>query len=180
MSRLIFFLSTILLIISCHIDEVPPSAIFANYHQYLEYVSCSQSNFHELDDSLIIFVPNILTPDGDGYNDVLFVGTNGMFSEFDFHLYKPLGGTVFHTTDAFFSWPDTLIPDTSILLSFNLHGIVNGQMVNLSGSVSCLVEPTPVHESFDLINCQLCEYGSMYDPRLTYLLPNALDSLMCP
>jgi gliding motility-associated-like protein len=56
--------------------------------------------------NIVIYLPNIFTPNGDGENDVLFVRGEGIAS-LDLHIYDRWGECVFETTDQATGWDGT-------------------------------------------------------------------------
>jgi len=80
----------------------------------LYYVVVTDSNGCSALDSVLItidynvpvFVPNVFSPNGDGYNDVVFV-RGGSFIEFHFTIYNRWGQVIFQTNDRHAGWDGT-------------------------------------------------------------------------
>lgn len=51
-----------------------------------------------------IFIPNAITPNGDGENDVLFVSCPDTLVEYDFRIYTGTGELVFQASEPSVAW----------------------------------------------------------------------------
>lgn len=51
-----------------------------------------------------LFIPNVFSPNDDGFNDELVVFTNGIFEQYSLRIYDRWGGLVFETNQAGESW----------------------------------------------------------------------------
>jgi gliding motility-associated-like protein len=56
---------------------------------------------HPAEDSTVI--PNVITPNGDGFNDKLML-KNMIINDFSLEIFNRWGQKVFNTDDKFFSW----------------------------------------------------------------------------
>ena len=87
-----------------------------------------------------IFVPNVFSPNGDGYNDFLIIEGPRLF-DFKIEIFDRWGKLVFTSNDQKDSWNgkmqgESLAPQTFVYI---LRGeTVLGEKANLSGNVSII------------------------------------------
>jgi gliding motility-associated-like protein len=90
----------------------------------------------------LVFVPNAFSPDGDGYNDVLFAQTGSVQTLVNFQIYNRWGNLVFETRDFNQGWDgryrgETLPPDVfGYVLQFECPQ--SGQIILKKGNITIL------------------------------------------
>lgn len=68
---------------------------------------CKDTAVHTLDiQGGVVAVPSAFTPNGDGFNDILFV-RGGPFEELEFRVYNEWGNMIFESSDASTGWDGT-------------------------------------------------------------------------
>lgn len=91
-----------------------PSNVGGTYPVQLivgNYLGCLDSLTLQVDveDEFLVFIPNAITPDGDGINDRLLVQGDDIDTDgFSFTLFDRWGGVVFETLDRSIGWDGTL------------------------------------------------------------------------
>jgi len=87
-----------------------------------------------------LFVPNAFSPNGDGYNDILFV-RNNCITELYFAVFDRWGEMVFSTTDKNAGWDGNyrgVQTDTGVFTYYLKATLLNGSRVNRQGNVSLM------------------------------------------
>ncbi len=87
-----------------------------------------------------IEVPNAFTPNGDGFNDELFVKGKGVLT-IDFSVYNRLGQQVFHTKDMTESWDGSYkgsLQENEIYVYTLSADLADGTTVNRQGNISLI------------------------------------------
>jgi gliding motility-associated-like protein len=85
-----------------------------------------------------IFVPNIFTPNGDGWNDFVYVFGNDL-EQIEFQIYDRWGEKVFETVDQSFGWDGTFkgVDARPGVYTWVLDGLyINGQRIQEAGTVT--------------------------------------------
>lgn len=86
-----------------------------------------------------IQVPTGFSPNGDGINDILYIYSNGEFSQVALRIYNRWGQLVFYTTDIHAGWDGTYkgTPMDSQTLAYVLHAVsMNGAVTHNSGNIT--------------------------------------------
>ncbi len=83
------------------------------------------------------FIPNAFTPDGNGFNDVLFV-RNVEADEFLFVIYNRWGIKVFESRDANFGWDGRFngVLQSTDVFGYYLRLVCNGEVTERKGNVT--------------------------------------------
>jgi gliding motility-associated-like protein len=88
----------------------------------------------ECEESLILFVPNIFSPNGDGNNDVLYAYST-LIRELDFSIYNRWGEEVFHSNSLQKGW-DGKNAETGVYVWQVKATLVTEKHIERSGNVS--------------------------------------------
>lgn len=94
-------------------------------------------------ESLLMYIPNAFTPDGNGNNDVFLPVINGIeVTLYDFSVYNRWGEILFHTTDPAEGWDgrvgESLAPDGAYSWSMNIRVGDEVTIQKKSGSIMLL------------------------------------------
>ncbi|MEW6468822.1 MAG: PKD domain-containing protein [Bacteroidota bacterium] len=87
-----------------------------------------------------VFVPNAFSPNGSGYNDVLYVRGNCIV-ELHFMVYDRWGEKVFESSDPALGWDGTVngkVLDPAVFLYYYEAKLINGETVTGKGNVSLI------------------------------------------
>lgn len=87
-----------------------------------------------------VFVPNIFSPNGDGFNDLLFVRGKGI-AEMEFIIYNRWGEKVFETTNMATGWDGTYLgePLNLAVFVYVVKGkFKNGELIDKKGNFTLL------------------------------------------
>ena len=88
----------------------------------------------ECEESLILFVPNIFSPNGDGNNDVLYAYST-LIRELDFSIYNRWGEEVFHSNSLQKGW-DGKNAETGVYVWQVKATLITEKQIERSGNVS--------------------------------------------
>jgi gliding motility-associated-like protein len=88
----------------------------------------------ECEESLILFVPNIFSPNGDGNNDVLYAYST-LIRELDFSIYNRWGEEVFHSNSLQKGW-DGKNAETGVYVWQVKATLITEEQIERSGNVS--------------------------------------------
>jgi hypothetical protein len=144
----------------------------------IELESCSQIHYKTIQDSLFVFVPNIFTPNGDGVNDVLLVGTNATIENLWFLLIDPAGHILIESqmqNELIFMQN---IPDSSLICTFFLTGFINSEKIMMSGEISCVIDSHI--QTYQILQCNHCMFGSAFDPDSLFVNALMQYNEFCP
>lgn len=109
--------------------------------------SCVHSIFQQIliDEELIIYVPNVFTPDGDNFNQIFQPVFTAGFDPYDYHLtiYNRWGEIVFESFDATVGWDGTygmagLVQDAVYVWEIEFGDINNDKKHLYQGTVNVL------------------------------------------
>jgi len=161
MKKVLIGLIGLTLIFGCDKNEENQEETLS-MEQRIVQESCTTTYVEELNDSVFVFVPNIMSPNWDGINDALIIGTNGAVDNVELIVTNSGGEVVLtgteHNTVLFLD----SIPEFSTFLSFTLTGTISGQEVNMSGSISCPIFDSSEPITIELENCETCQFGSLF------------------
>jgi gliding motility-associated-like protein len=88
----------------------------------------------ECEESLILFVPNIFSPNGDGNNDILYAYST-LIRELDFSIYNRWGEEVFHSNSLQKGW-DGKNAETGVYVWQVKATLITEKQIERSGNVS--------------------------------------------
>jgi gliding motility-associated-like protein len=107
----------------------------------LDTFGCEAKDWHEIEATMVrsVFVPTAFTPNGDGFNDVLVLGTFNV-REFDFQVFDKWGKLMYETKDPTTAWDahDTkgkVVPEGVYM--YVVRGYLNdGNKINERGTIT--------------------------------------------
>ena len=88
-----------------------------------------------------LYVPNAFSPNNDGYNEVLYVRTFGLFEEINFQLFNRWGKLVFQTNEATIGWDGVhngVIQPMDAYVYYLTAKTVDGQIFTQKGDVTLI------------------------------------------
>lgn len=103
---------------------------------------CIRSDTVEVivDESSLLFIPNVFSPNGDGLNDILFVRGGGI-EQFQFVIYDRWGEKVFETNDLDIGW-DGMFKGEEAVQGVYVYGIsgryYNGDEIDQNGNITLI------------------------------------------
>jgi gliding motility-associated-like protein len=92
------------------------------------------------DCSIVLYIPNVFTPNGDGENDILYARGLGV-QEFEFYIYDRWGERVFRTTDLNEGWDGTFRGkecDKGVFVYFVKVKYIDGNEEKRKGNITLL------------------------------------------
>lgn len=91
-----------------------------------------------VDESALLFIPNVFSPNGDGMNDILYVRGGGI-EQFQFVIYDRWGEKVFETDDLDVGW-DGMYKGAEAVQGVYVYGIsgryYSGDEINQNGNIT--------------------------------------------
>jgi gliding motility-associated-like protein len=122
------------------IASVNPSVPGVNYYLVMVTDACGLMSFDTVRVEVLLDcdldVPNVFTPNADGYNDFFTIDANGI-SKFSIVIYNRWGSVVFKSEDINNSWDGNNVTDGTYFYIIHAESI-NGKEYNPKGFVQRL------------------------------------------
>lgn len=185
----LILLFIVLFVFSCKKEEksnktnsnVNQTGVYPDIKSLIENESCKNKYFIIDSDSNFVFVPNIFTPNADGFNDLITIGTNTIIENFEFILKDSLGKTIFYSEDQNFRFLAETItePEKSQIYTFILTGKIASKDISMNGKISCVGFPWNNPDVIKLKNCLSCQFASCFDPETKIIDTSQSFSVIC-